>query len=53
MDTIKESYSTAAEITGKGKIIELYDSTGIAIFRRNGIVPWDIPRKGDLIWLTY
>ena len=53
MNTLNENSTTALEITGKGNIIEVYDSTGIAIFKRNGIVPWDIPRKGDLIWLTY
>ena len=40
------------ELTGRGKVIEIYDSTGKAEFRRKGIAPWDIPRKGDCIFIS-
>ncbi|MBK9399675.1 MAG: hypothetical protein IPN36_02100 [Bacteroidetes bacterium] len=50
---LSESASVGEVISGKGRVIELYDSTAVATFIRKGIAPWDIPRKGDLIWLDY
>lgn len=42
-----------AKITGTGRVIELYDSTAKASFINKGGVPWDVPRKGDMISLSY
>ncbi len=45
---------TSAElITGRGKVIELKNSIGKALFIRKGIMPWDVPRKGDQVIIAY
>lgn len=46
-------WSTDNGIDMKGKIIELYDSTGKAAWTLSGKFPNDKPRQGDVIYLTF
>ncbi len=48
-----ENYSHGREIGLIGKVIELYDSTGIAKWKVYGNFSLERPRKGDEIYLTY
>ncbi len=47
------SWSTSSGINMRGKVTELYDSTGKASWTHIGKFPNDQPQKGDVIYLAF